>query len=108
MPNGTSAPGKVLPPPLVQVRVSTSCAGLVVADLTVDLSVLAAGAFTASGFFAQFDVPPIVVVHVAIRSPGPAFAPGLPAAACAGPVVSTLPTSALPATNANIRARRAG
>src|SRR5215472_763228 len=27
MPNGTSAPGKVLPPPLVHVRVSTSVAG---------------------------------------------------------------------------------
>ncbi len=28
MPNGTSAPGNVLPPPVVQVRVSTSCARL--------------------------------------------------------------------------------
>ncbi len=35
MPKGTIAPGKVLPPPLVHVRVSTNCAGLLTGALTM-------------------------------------------------------------------------
>src|SRR4029453_4259058 len=34
IPNGTSAPGKVFPPPVVQVRVSTSGAGSVTGCVT--------------------------------------------------------------------------
>src|SRR5436309_2878038 len=112
MPNGTSAPGKVLPPLVVQVRVSTSCAGLVVAVLTVVVSVLAAGARTVSDFLAHDEVPPIVVVHVATRSPVPARAATVVAAAefalaaCAAPLVSTLPISAPPAASAVSRPKR--
>src|SRR5262249_55761220 len=45
MPNGTSAPGNVLPPPLDQVRVSTSCARSVGAWSTVAVLRAPAGRF---------------------------------------------------------------
>jgi hypothetical protein len=37
MPNGTTAPGNVLPPALVQVRVSTIYAGLLTGLATTDV-----------------------------------------------------------------------
>src|SRR5581483_8464432 len=65
-PNGTIAPGKVLPPLVVQVRVSTCWAGVVVAAVTRDLSVLAAGSLAVSFLLAQVEMPCGVLVQVAV------------------------------------------
>src|SRR3954467_12190407 len=53
MPKGTIAPGNVLPPPLVQVRVSTSAAGLLIGAVTVAVLRAPAGRFAFGTGFGQ-------------------------------------------------------
>jgi hypothetical protein len=76
MPNGTSAPGKVFPPPLVQVRVSTIVAGLLTADETVDRFRAPAGMRDADTGLAQVDSRPFAPrVQVDVRGFGVLCAP---------------------------------
>src|SRR6185437_14696646 len=65
-PNGTIAPGKVLPPLVVQVRVSTCWAGFWVGTVASALLVLAAGSFAVSFLLAQVEMPRGVLVQVAV------------------------------------------
>ena len=69
IPNGTSAPGKVLPPPVVQVRVSTIWARFEDATGAAILAWLRAalGSFEAgSGFGHAFTRPAALVRQTAI------------------------------------------
>src|SRR5262245_49820862 len=74
MPNGTSAPGKVLPPPVVQVRVSTIVAGAVTVGVAWAVLRAAAGILAAGTLPAQLtgrpSVPSVqVAAGVADRPP---------------------------------------
>ncbi len=70
IPYGTSAPGKVLPPPVVHVRVSTSEAGSLTAARTA-VSLAAFGSARAgSGFGQSVSRPPGVLTQVAVRTAG--------------------------------------
>jgi hypothetical protein len=76
MPNGTSAPGKVFPPPLVQVRVSTIVAGSLTADETSDRFRAPAGRRDAASGLAQADRRPAAVwVQVDVRAAGALWVP---------------------------------
>src|SRR5581483_7479056 len=100
-PNGTIAPGKVLPPLVVQVRVSTCWAGVVVAAVTRDLSVLAAGSLAVSFLLVLVQVA--VWPLAALLPEGTAVAE---LAARAGAVESAPLISATPATVDNALVRR--
>ncbi len=70
MPNGTSAPGKVLPPPLVQVRVSTRLARLATGAVTVAWSLAPGGNCAVRGAWAQdTSSPREFFVQVGVRLP---------------------------------------
>ena len=73
MPYGTSAPGKVLPPPVVQVRVSTRLARSETGCVTVALFRAPDGSLlVATGFWQSVRCPVLVTVQV---SPFFALAP---------------------------------
>jgi hypothetical protein len=102
MPNGTSAPGNVLPPLLVHVLVSTSWAML---EVEVELRMLVffdpAGWFFAAGRPAHATRPVEVVVQASAGVRAVAFADGFEgvrAAAVAGTADSRPPMTALAAT----------
>src|ERR1700735_5160721 len=67
MPNGTSAPGEVFPPPLVQVRVSTSAAGSLTGWLTTAEFRAPAGSFALASGFAQSVTRPSSASSQAVR-----------------------------------------
>src|ERR1700735_5224576 len=67
MPNGTSAPGEVFPPPLVQVRVSTSAAGSPTGWLTTAEFRAPAGSFALASGFAQSVTWPSSASSQAVR-----------------------------------------
>jgi len=73
MPNGTSAPGNVLPPPLVQVRVSTSAARLLTGWLSVEVFFAPAGSLLRGTGRGQLMRWPLAVVVQAV----PWLLPGL-------------------------------
>src|SRR6266545_6097839 len=58
MPNGTSAPGNVLPPPVVHVRVSTSWAGSVTGAVTTAWLFALAGSLDAGSWPGQLTGRP--------------------------------------------------
>src|ERR1700677_3717626 len=65
MPYGTSAPGKVLPPPVVHVRASTSWARSLTCWPTVDLFLAPAGSLPdATGFWQSVRRPSPVTWQV--------------------------------------------
>ncbi len=67
-PNGTSAPGKVFPPPEVQVRVSTILAGLVTGAVTLAWSLAPRGSADTGSLAGQWvRWPDAVMVHRAVR-----------------------------------------
>jgi hypothetical protein len=66
MPNGTSAPGNVFPPPVVQVRVSTCVAGAVTGAVTRVWFFALAGSFDAGTGAGQWTGRPCgPLVHAA-------------------------------------------
>src|SRR6202012_3106178 len=65
--NGTSAPGNVLPPPEVQVRVSTSVAGLGTVFVTVEWSLTPRGSDLGSAAGQCVMRPALVIVQRAER-----------------------------------------
>lgn len=68
IPYGTSAPGKVLPPPVVQVRVSTSVAGSLT-DARVEVSLAAFGrALALKGFGQSIRRPSAALAQVTVRA----------------------------------------
>jgi hypothetical protein len=79
MPYGTSAPGNVFPPPLLQVRVSTSDARSLgdSAEFTAALSRAPAGSWLALTGRGQFSSRPVVVTE---QVPVPVVAVGVAAA----------------------------
>src|SRR5579859_1620072 len=70
MPNGTSAPGKVFPPPLVQVRVSTRLARSFTGAVTLAWSFAPGGSCAGRTAWAQDTSRPWEFwVQVAVRLP---------------------------------------
>ena len=80
IPNGTSAPGKVLPPPDVQVRVSTRLARFPLAPgfWSLRLSRAPRGSREARTRLAQLAARPLEVVTQLRCSSGPCSAPIFP------------------------------
>ena len=77
MPNGTSAPGNVFPPPVVHVRVSTIGAGSVTAWVTVAWFFAPAGSLVAGTAPGQWTGRPFdPLVQAAVSDPAlPGFVP---------------------------------
>jgi hypothetical protein len=112
MPNGTSAPGKVFPPPLVQVLVSTSWAGLDTAVLRVLWFVAPAGRWVDTVGLAHAAFPVDVLAQGADIERAAAAVDvlgvleGVRVPAAAGVAANAPPMRAIPAANARAAGRR--